>query len=419
MHEPPASCRSAAARAPWRRVRSAPPRALDVGGDGARQPTDAAGDAGEDRRRRRRRLGAPLPRRRGACGREQAAVLVRPLHQLRHGRMRGDLVGAAGIHPAEQRLDQPVADLAARAAGPRAGRSRRPREVEPRQPRARAGPAATASRLEDAAVAPATPRSAGMPISVGGSGRTAPRVHTPAPLTRGCTTWSPSPTARARSVPSGRRLSIDSAPRSTGTPATSPSRSLPPTSVGTFEHRDLEIGPADQERPGCGQTGRSAPPTTATLTGRRCRRSRGGPVRPGSGGDARMDQGWHGVPAVTGTSPWPTASKPHANSSKRLAHADQPRRDASRRSDRPGSGCRPAAVGATRPARRMQGDHDSQVVRGAAGTAQRDAPDVAEGAPNFGERRRLQQRLELRCVRERIHARRPAPPHQALLEQSR
>ena len=71
-------------------------------------------------------------------------------------------------------------------------------------------------------------RSTGTPITERGSGRSAPRVQIRDDCTAGCTTSSPS--SRASATPSGRRLSIASAPTSTTTPPTSVRRSLPPGS---------------------------------------------------------------------------------------------------------------------------------------------------------------------------------------------
>ncbi len=65
-------------------------------------------------------------------------------------------------------------------------------------------------------------RSAGTPINVGGNRWMPPRVQTPASATTGCTMSSARPTSAANAVPSLRRASMDSAPRSTCTPATSP-----------------------------------------------------------------------------------------------------------------------------------------------------------------------------------------------------
>ena len=70
-------------------------------------------------------------------------------------------------------------------------------------------------------------RSSGAPISVRGSGRSAPRVQTRDVAPVGWVTGSP--VAAASSTPSGRRLIIASAPTSTAIPATSPRRSLPPS----------------------------------------------------------------------------------------------------------------------------------------------------------------------------------------------
>ena len=88
--------------------------------------------------------------------------------------------------------------------------------------RARARPSS-----ESTPVVASASRSRGTPSSVRGSGRSAPRVQIWVDPAAGCTTSSPS--SATRPTASGRRASIDSAPTSTSTPPTVPSRSLPPT----------------------------------------------------------------------------------------------------------------------------------------------------------------------------------------------
>ena len=91
-------------------------------------------------------------------------------------------------------------------------------------------------------------------MSERGSGRSPPRVQTLERVTAGCTTSRPS--SRASSTPSGRRLSIDSAPTSTATPPTSARRSLPPASAARLE--DLHVGAVQSQGVRRGQTGQAS-----------------------------------------------------------------------------------------------------------------------------------------------------------------
>ena len=126
-------------------------------------------------------------------------------------------------------------------------------------------------------------RSSGTPISERGSGRSSPRVQSREPADVGWTTSSPS--SRARSTPSGRRLSIASAPTSTVTPATSASRSLPPTCGD----------------PSSSSTSRSG--SSATGTPRSGRRSRRRPRRRGTAAACSRVQSLrpHPPPLLTGS----------------------------------------------------------------------------------------------------------------------
>ena len=108
--------------------------------------------------------------------------------------------------------------------------TRSPTEMSPS---IRSGPRDSSSRALASPGGDSTPeadswsRSSGAPISDLGSVRSSPRVQIRGEAAVGWTTSIPS--ARARSTPSGRRLSIASAPTSTVRPATSCRRSLPPT----------------------------------------------------------------------------------------------------------------------------------------------------------------------------------------------
>ena len=124
-------------------------------------------------------------------------------HQLRHGRAGGQQPRVAGVHAAEQGLDEPVDDLVAEPGGDQVADRRRPRR---RRAAGRGSRGAAARRRRR--TAPPRPRpartSAGTPITERGSGRSAPRVQTEDEVVAGWTTGSPS--SRARSTPSGRRV---------------------------------------------------------------------------------------------------------------------------------------------------------------------------------------------------------------------
>ena len=191
-------------------------RAPDGVGDGAGQPADAADEPGEDRARRRAGAAAAGGRRRAAA----TGPRVEQRHELGHGGAGGDLAGVAGVDAAEQRLDQPVDDL---AAEPR--RDQRAdatsSAVERGRPAARASSAARASPArESTPLRRARAGRAGTPIS--GARQRAQRAAGPQRRARwspGARRRSPSPTRAASATASGRRASIDSAPTSTATPA--------------------------------------------------------------------------------------------------------------------------------------------------------------------------------------------------------
>ena len=163
-----------------------------------------------------------------ACGGRphHRAVPVEQRHDLRHRGAGGDLAGVAGVHPAEQRLHEPVDDLAA----------------EPLLDQPADADVLAVERGSPGAPAPARPgpgpaarqhAAVGQRPGVGGDAHQRarhrpqpPRVHRFAVVVAGCTSRRPGPTLRASATASGRRLSIDSAPTSTATPPTSATREL-------------------------------------------------------------------------------------------------------------------------------------------------------------------------------------------------
>ena len=120
------------------------------------------------------------------------------------------------------------------AAVPPVGRAprRRPDRGRTRPPRRRPsapGPVARPAVCSTMPDAIRASTSAGMPMTVGGIGRSASRVQIAAEMVAGCTIASPRPISAQRSVASGRRASRASAPTSRVSPSTSASRSLPPS----------------------------------------------------------------------------------------------------------------------------------------------------------------------------------------------
>ena len=263
--------------------------AIDAVSTPASSAAAAGATLGEQPRRRRGRgrqhdgVGLDQLRRRGGTDHDTEAALAPD--QLAHRGPRanvdpcGQRVGQAG-HPAgqpgEHRLvgrRQRDAEQGAplRAAAPAGARSRgrtaaargrrtprrgaaRPAGRPPRRPAgcATRSPTETSSPTADPGLlvcdpgmpsADSTPerrsssRSSGTPISERGSGRSSPRVQIRDEA-------SPGARRRARahgpaSTPSGRRLSIASAPTSTTTPPTSARRSFPPVSGDGLEHGDV------------------------------------------------------------------------------------------------------------------------------------------------------------------------------------
>ena len=183
---------------------------------GRRAPAASALDAG-------RPIPPASPAKTGTSGsaggrRAQQRPALASATQLRHGGAGGD---ARGRGRRRRRR------AAARPAGrrPRRRSARRPGR-RPRRRRRRGRPAGRGSRRTRARPsADSTPeaaswsRSSGTPISERGSGRSAPRVQIREDAVVGCTTVE-AERARPASTPSGRRLSIASAPTSTLTPAT-------------------------------------------------------------------------------------------------------------------------------------------------------------------------------------------------------
>ena len=245
-------------------------------------------------------------------GVEQASQRSAAVDQLRHGGPRREQVGVAGVDATEQRLDQPVDDLVAEPARDQV--ADRDVLVERYAGLLVSGPGQPGLR-EHALEPRSSSRSSGTPISERGSGRSSPRVHTCAEVVAGWTTSRPS--SRARSTPSGRRLSIDSAPTSTVTPPTSARRSLPPTSGAALQHQHLDARP--RARSYAAVSPAIPPPTTTTLRtghslsdGRR-RPSTGcddgarglGPLAEATG-RPRLEltrpprSGWRGVEEITG-----------------------------------------------------------------------------------------------------------------------
>ena len=157
---PPARTRSrcAPARGRWRRARTST-RPASASASRASPPGSPAKTGTSTGRQLARRAAA-----RGAARR----------HQLRHGRPRREPPGVAGVHPAEQRLDQPVHDLVAEPAGDQVA----DRDVLVDGDARAARPATRASPSSDSTpAARSSARSSGTPISERGSGRSAPRVQ--------------------------------------------------------------------------------------------------------------------------------------------------------------------------------------------------------------------------------------------------
>ena len=207
---------------------------VEPGGQRLRQLPHAAGDAGEDRRRPTVDAPAAIPpsARVTSCG-----TVARTESQPR----------VPGVHAAEQRLDQAVGDLGAEAGVDEVADGRRPRRPARVPPsRNRASPSG-----DSTPEAASWSRSSGTPISERGSGRSASRVQIREDAHVGCSIGRPR--LRARSTPSGRRLSIASAPTSTVTPATGRPQQLAADARRRLEHE--HVVPGGDEVAGGGQPG--------------------------------------------------------------------------------------------------------------------------------------------------------------------
>ena len=151
--------------------------------------------------------------------------------QRRHRGDQRQIVGAAGVDPAEHRVDQPVAPPGRRTGPGPAPRPRRPASGAEQRPAA----VAVGVRASAVATVATAARSPGTPTSVPpGIGRSPPSTTSAACPTVGCTIRPARPSRRASataadSPPAGSRIRNDSAPNSTGRPASSPVRSLPPS----------------------------------------------------------------------------------------------------------------------------------------------------------------------------------------------
>ena len=161
------------------------------------RPRRAAGRARRPARRTpgTSEAGAAAPRRRPASASRSRSSSATTCG---HGGPRGDLAGVAGVHPAEQRLDQPVDDLAAEPL------LDQPADADvlavERGWAAAPAPGATRARpgSETHAAVGERPRSVGTPIRVRGMRpQRAARPQVRAESVAGCTSASPRPTSRA------------------------------------------------------------------------------------------------------------------------------------------------------------------------------------------------------------------------------
>ena len=183
-------------------------------------------------------------------------------HEPRHRGEQRQLVGPTGVDAAEQRLDQPVAHLAPHPLGHQSPDPDVLVQVGTLQPTLETGPQGpAAAEYADRAAAPG---SVGIPIHVGGSGRTAPRVHTPARVVSGMHEVGAQPDRLGQRDPLGAtgqdRLGTEVDLRR---PATSPDRSLPPTDVGAFDTVTARLGSATSKARAAARPA-MPPPTTAT-----------------------------------------------------------------------------------------------------------------------------------------------------------
>ena len=240
-------------RARWRRCGPRTPRSRR----GRGQPADAADQAGEDRRRRGDGGGI------AAAAARQRAVLAQQATTWGAGGG-GQLVGVAGVHPAEQRLDEPVDDLVAeprpsssatdtssgaeRAAPSRAVRARARRRRARRSRRARRGRAGRPSGCAAAAGARRGSR-AGSTRRPGGS--------------------TSRPSSRGQADRLGTACSIDSAPTSTRHPADLAEPQLAADRGGALEQQHVKALRRSARAPPPGRRHRRPPPPRQVARTRR------------------------------------------------------------------------------------------------------------------------------------------------------
>src|SRR6478609_4001517 len=148
-------------------------------------------------------------------------------------------------------------------SGPNRRSTRAPTETSPTR---RSGGSLVSRRTRANPSGESTPdaaswsRSSGTPINERGKGRSSPRVQIRDDAPVGCSIGSPS--SRASATPSGRRLSIASAPTSTVTPATDARSSLPPVR-GVDSRTRTSCPPATRSRAAVRPA--TPAPTTTTL----------------------------------------------------------------------------------------------------------------------------------------------------------
>ena len=174
------------------------------------------------------------PREAVGLGEDRAALGQRD--QLRGGGPGRDLPRPAGVHPAEQRLDQPVGHLVAEPRGHQVA----DRHVAlDRQHPLRRGPG-PAPRAVSTPLSASWSRSSGAPIRLRGSGRSAPRVQTREEASVGCTISRAQRAgqldALGSTVQHRLRADVDDHPADRAAPQ------LPADLVGALEDHDLVPG---------------------------------------------------------------------------------------------------------------------------------------------------------------------------------
>ena len=149
--------------------------------------------------------------------------------QLGHGGLQRQLVGPAGVDPAQQRLDQPVDDGSAHPGRDVAAHRDVLTESASAAATSRRAPGTARARSAGRSPPASAGRSARPSRSPGAAGASGRGSRPTALVVAASSRSGPRPAARARATASGRRSSSDSAPSSTATPARSLTRSLPPT----------------------------------------------------------------------------------------------------------------------------------------------------------------------------------------------